>query len=165
MGRLTPLALAVALTCVAVPAAARAGTPARAPRLLPLERAACLFPIPGQECTEEEHGRVCTQCSDPNVEWVQEMVGKCDMPPRAGDPVVIDADRDHPREPTCLDGEACGAPRPPLAGGGTTVDVQPVACAGHAALVHYAPGGRLIAAVLLRDDPGHPPRLLRPPNG
>ena len=174
MGRLTPLTLAVAVTCVAAPAMARA----HGPRLLPVERVACLSPIPGQECSEEEHGRLCSLCTepaarvpepvvvdchDPSVEWVQEMVGECDMPPRAGEAVFTEADREHPRGPTCLDGEACGAPRPPLAAAGLSLDLQPVAIAGHAALDQYAPGGRLTATVLLRRDPGHRPRLLRPP--
>jgi hypothetical protein len=180
MGRLTPLAIAVAVACAAAPAAADPGTARRAPGvpLLPLEHAASLSPIPGQECTEENHG-LCTQCSepaarppepviidcrDPSVAWVQEMVGECDMPPHAGGPAEIGPPRERPHEPACLDAESCRAPRQPVAADSTSIDSPPVAIAAGVAFDTFAAGSRLRAAVALRRDLGHPLRLLRPPN-
>ena len=180
MGRLTRLGVALLLLGAAAPAAAREGAPARAHAPLPLEGAACLSPVPGQECTVEDHipglcalgsdphlrppEPVIVDCRDPSVEWVQEMVGECDMPPKAGEPFVLAPERDGPREPACLEAESCSAPQAPVAAGTTATQVQPVAVAGGITLDPFLAGGRVHCAVLLRHDPGHHPGPFRPPD-
>jgi hypothetical protein len=115
----------------AAKAPAKAGPKAKAP--LPVEGPTCLFPIPGQECSEEER-RLCDapsapdpvviDCHDPANAWVREMVGECDMP-HFSDTTQPEPERDRPREGTCLDTESCGATGSAATPLGPSLDYQP----------------------------------------
>ncbi|MBI5596151.1 MAG: hypothetical protein HY928_08700 [Elusimicrobia bacterium] len=167
------LAVAGTLSLLALPASAgpaRSRAAAR-PALLPVEGSACLFPIPGQECSEEER-RLCDtppapdpvviDCHDPANAWVLEMVGECDMPHLSDSGVAGERERERPRDGACLDAESCGASRSAAAPSGSSLDYQPA--------IDRVPAGdpdparRLaVPSEILRRHPGYPRDLEHPP--
>jgi hypothetical protein len=145
------------------------------PALLPVEGSACLFPIPGQECSEEER-RLCdsppapdpvvVDCHDPASAWVLEMVGECECvhmhPWDAHVEGERERDHDRPRDGTCLDAESCGASRSAAASLGSTIDYQPAIDRVPAG--DHAPARRLLVPPeVVRRHPGYPRDIEHPP--
>jgi hypothetical protein len=172
---------AAGVTLAAGPAAAAVGpgqarpaakaTAAAQAALLPVEGSACLFPIPGQECSEEER-RLCdappapdpvvVDCHDPANAWVLEMLGECDMPHFSGFPVAGERERDRSRDGACLDGESCGATRSAATPLGSTFDYQPAI--DRVPVGDSAPALRLaVPPEILRRHPGYPRDIEHPP--
>jgi len=176
--RVAALALAGAVALVAVPASAgpsRARPAAKVAAktkaaLLPVEGSACLFPIPGQECSEEER-RLCdappapdpvvVDCHDPANAWVQEMVGECDMP-HLSDAAVGERDRERPRDGACLDAGSCGGSTSTAAPINLGFDYQP-AVGPTAAWDHRTVQRLRLAPEILRRHPGYPRGVEHPP--
>ena len=153
------------------PAPAKAKPKAKATAtLLSADAPICLFPIPGQECSEEER-RLCdapaapdpvvVDCRDPANAWVLEMVGECDMP-HLSDAAQAERERDRPRDGTCIDAESCGADRSAATPLGPTLDYQPAIDRVPAG--DHAPELRLLVPPeILRRHPGYPRDIEHPP--
>ena len=150
-----------------------AKAPAKAkPKATPLsvDGPICLFPIPGQECSEEER-RLCDapaapdpvviDCHDPANAWVLEMVGECDMP-HLSDASQAERERDRPRDGACIDAESCSATRSAATPLGPSLDYQPA--------IDRVPVGDptpelrlLVPPKVLRRHPGYPRDIEHPP--
>lgn len=154
----------------AAPAPVKAGKAQPAPPRLAAEGPTCLFPIPGQECSEEER-RLCdapaapdpvvVDCHDPANAWVLEMVGECDMP-HFSDTAHGERERDRSRDSACLDAESCGATRSAATTLGPTLDYQPAI--DRVSAGDHAPALRLpVPPELLRHHPGYPRDIEHPP--
>jgi hypothetical protein len=169
------LAVTGTLSLVALPALAGPARVKAAPQavLVPVEGSACLFPIPGQECSEEER-RLCdsplapdpvvVDCHDPANAWVLEMVGECecDRLHLSGGHAAGEHERDRPRDGTCLDAEACGASRSAASPLGFSLDYQPAI--DRVSADDQAPAHRLLVPPeVLRRHPGYPRDIERPP--
>jgi hypothetical protein len=149
-----------------------------APGLLPIHQVACLQPVLDQQCTHEEHplahAALCAEpqahapepvivdCRDLSIEWVQELVGTCDLPAYPGVPEL--ASRDHSRDVACLELESCGTPPAPIAAASAAFQMQPLAIAQDFRVATASHGARVVVRALLRLDPGHVPRVERPPD-
>ena len=176
------LVLAAAMTVagvVAFAAAPAAAAPGKAsarvakakakPAPLPVDGPTCLFPIPGQECSEEER-RLCdapaapdpvvVDCNDPANAWVLEMVGECDMPHLSD---AVPGQRDHERpHGSCLDAESCGATRSAATPLGPSLDYQPAI--DRVPLADHVPALRWpVPPEVLRRHPGYPRDIEHPP--
>jgi hypothetical protein len=173
-------ALAGAVALAALPAAARTGAKAgaRGPTsasadLFSVEGPACLFPIPGQECSEEER-RLCdvppapdpvvVDCHDPANAWVLEMLGECEcqhLHPRGGH-LLAGRERERPHDQTCLDAESCGAT--PSAAAPLTTSLQYQPAIDRAPATERSPAGRLSPIrVIVRHHPGYARGIEHPP--
>jgi len=133
----------------------------------------CLFPIPGQECSEEER-RLCdapaapdpviVDCDDPANAWVLEMVGECDMPHLSGHAVAGDRERERPQHGSCLDAESCGASGSAATPLGPSLDYQPAI--DRVPAQDHVPALRLpVPPEILRRHPGYPRDIEHPPKG
>ena len=158
-----------AKAATAAPVPAKAAAKAR-PALLAAEGPTCLFPIPGQECSEEER-RLCdapaapdpvvVDCHDPANAWVLEMVGECDMP-HLSDAAPSERERARSRDGNCIDAESCGATRSAATPLGPSLDYQPAI--DRVSAGDPAPALRLpVPPELLRHHPGYPRDIEHPP--
>jgi hypothetical protein len=176
------MAVAGAVALAAPPALAAGGaramgkaTPRAAAKataaLLPIEGSACLFPIPGQECSEEER-RLCdappapdpvvVDCHDPANAWVLEMVGECDMPHLSDQLATGGRERERPHDQSCLESESCGRSPSAAAPLATSLEYQPAI--DRVPVTDCSRARRLsLAPEMVRHHPGYARGIEHPP--